>query len=307
MTSIAIGADHRLAGCWYKRSPNVGQRFIDPPVLIVMHYTAGGAGAADWLCDPRAQASAHVVIERDGSIKQIVPFDVVAWHAGPSTWRGRSACNKFSIGIEVANWGNCTRRADGRWYSWAGIEVPASQILVARHKNGGATYGWETFTRAQLATVEELTRALIARYPSLTAIAGHDDIAPRIKVDPGPAFPMERYLRLVQPRAAETAAPAPAGTVRKPDGNVMIADIEASEIIKEAGDGQKTNWLQTLTGGGGLLGLGSYLGFLQGMDWRGIAAVAALGVVVIGIGVLTDWRFRRVKKRRRRMYEEGVA
>src|SRR5690606_32155757 len=48
-----------------------------------------------------ARVSAHVLIRRDGSIVQFVPFTHRAWHAGVSSWRGRTACNDFSAGIEL--------------------------------------------------------------------------------------------------------------------------------------------------------------------------------------------------------------
>ena len=45
--------------------------------------------------------SAHVLIARDGTPTQFVPFDRRAWHAGRSEYCGRTACNDFSVGIEL--------------------------------------------------------------------------------------------------------------------------------------------------------------------------------------------------------------
>ena len=47
------------------------------------------------------QVSAHFLVRRDGSLVQFVPPERRAWHAGASSWRGRSRCNDFSIGIEL--------------------------------------------------------------------------------------------------------------------------------------------------------------------------------------------------------------
>ena len=47
------------------------------------------------------KVSSHLLIKRDGSITQFVPFNKKAWHAGISTFRGREDCNEFSIGIEL--------------------------------------------------------------------------------------------------------------------------------------------------------------------------------------------------------------
>ena len=47
------------------------------------------------------RVSSHYLIRRDGALVQFVPVARRAWHAGASSWRGRSACNDFSIGIEL--------------------------------------------------------------------------------------------------------------------------------------------------------------------------------------------------------------
>ena len=47
------------------------------------------------------RVSAHAVIRRRGEITQYVPFGARAWHAGESSYQGRSACNDFSVGIEL--------------------------------------------------------------------------------------------------------------------------------------------------------------------------------------------------------------
>jgi len=105
-----------------------------------------------------SRVSAHVLIRRDGRIVQYVPFAARAWHAGVSEYRGRPACNDFSIGIELE-----------------GTDETA-------------------YTDAQYSQLEALIRALLAAYPTLSVehIAGHSDIAPGRKTDPGPSFDWAR-------------------------------------------------------------------------------------------------------------------
>jgi N-acetyl-anhydromuramoyl-L-alanine amidase len=103
------------------------------------------------------RVSAHFLIRRDGELVQYVPTGLRAWHAGASTWMGRERCNDFSIGIELEG-------AD---------DVP--------------------FAEPQYDTLAALTRALFERHGVLD-IAGHSDIAPGRKTDPGPWFDWERYL-----------------------------------------------------------------------------------------------------------------
>jgi N-acetyl-anhydromuramoyl-L-alanine amidase len=114
------------------------------------------------------RVSSHVLIARDGSLTQYVPFDERAWHAGTSHWRGRDACNDFSIGIELEG-------AD---------DVP--------------------YDDRQYAALADLVAALQRAYPSLAEgwIAGHSDIAPGRKTDPGPAFDWRRLERAIRDRGA---------------------------------------------------------------------------------------------------------
>lgn len=104
------------------------------------------------------RVSSHVLIARDGRLTQYVPFSMRAWHAGASNWCGREACNDFSIGIELE--GTDDEPYDERQY-------PVLGVLIA---------------------------ALQRAYPALAsgAIAGHSDIAPGRKTDPGPAFDWKR-------------------------------------------------------------------------------------------------------------------
>jgi AmpD protein len=102
------------------------------------------------------RVSSHFLIRRDGSLVQFVPCSQRAWHAGASSWQGRSRCNDFSIGIEL----------EGSDF------VP--------------------FTDNQYKALVRLTRRLCRAY-NIRSIAGHADIAPERKTDPGPYFDWERY------------------------------------------------------------------------------------------------------------------
>jgi AmpD protein len=106
------------------------------------------------------RVSAHFFVRRDGELVQFVGCDRRAWHAGVSTWRGRERCNDFSIGVELEG-------AD---------EVP--------------------YTSRQYRRLATLTRALRLRY-AIDDIAGHSDIAPGRKTDPGAAFDWPRFRSLL--------------------------------------------------------------------------------------------------------------
>jgi AmpD protein len=112
----------------------------------------------------QVRVSAHLLIRRDGELIQFVDLRQRAWHAGRSSFHGRHACNDYSIGIELEG-------AD---------HIP--------------------FDDAQYARLGRVTGQLMRRFPAITAerIAGHSDIAPGRKTDPGPAFDWARYLNCLR-------------------------------------------------------------------------------------------------------------
>lgn len=177
-------------------TPNMGDALLKPS-LLVMHYTAGGSAqeSINWLANKMAKASAHLVIGRDGSVVQMVPFDRVAWHAGISQWKGVRGLNYKSIGIEMDNAGKLTRKGNN-WATYTGKLVPSADVIVLKHRNESTTAGWAKYPEEQIRAAEAVARALVRAY-GLREIVGHDDIAPARKTDPGPAFPMDEFRRNV--------------------------------------------------------------------------------------------------------------
>ena len=169
-------------------SPNFGGA-IDPQYLIV-HYTANGSISETIRHFNKAssEVSAHIVIDRDGTVVQCVSFDRAAWHCGVSRWDDLAGMNGHTIGIELVNWGRLKYR-DGKYYTWAGQEVPQSQTVWLPRKVDGKAYFWQTYTDAQVHACFDVAAAIVKEY-GLMGILGHDDISPRRKDDPGPAFDM---------------------------------------------------------------------------------------------------------------------
>ncbi|MGH6858918.1 MAG: N-acetylmuramoyl-L-alanine amidase [Phyllobacterium sp.] len=199
-------------------SPNVGGALS--PKFLIVHYTASGPDAdiAGYFSQESASVSAHLVIRRDGSISQCVPFNVQAWHAGKSQWTGKDGVhhiglNGSAIGIEIENWGALSRNGAG-WVSWTGTAVDGSRVVEARHKFGTPQCGWEVFTAAQIDTAIAVGRALCSAY-DIEDILGHDDIAPGRKLDPGPAWDMGTFRTRIKGEAANEGAVM---VVRSPGG-----------------------------------------------------------------------------------------
>ena len=184
----------------YRRSPNQSPG-IDP-AYVVMHYTAGASAESsiDWLTNPAARASAHLVVARDGSVTQLVAFDRQAWHAGHSKWRDLEGLNAHAFGIELDNGGPLERRLDGAWYTPFGTVVAEDDVVEAPHRNGGPVRGWHAYSTEQLLAAAEVANLLVHHFDLLDVI-GHDDIARGRKLDPGPAFPMRTFrARVLGPR-----------------------------------------------------------------------------------------------------------
>src|SRR5207244_10288577 len=80
-----------------RKTPNQSSRHGAPVTLLVWHETAGAyQGSVSWLCNPQAQASAHLVVREDGGeCTQLVHLDQKAWHAADF--------NPQSVGVEHAN------------------------------------------------------------------------------------------------------------------------------------------------------------------------------------------------------------
>jgi N-acetyl-anhydromuramyl-L-alanine amidase AmpD len=166
--TIAI-VEHRLVDARYVPAKCVSQRRNKAQALCI-HYTAGHTteGAVRTLTKPPRRvggklkgASAHLVIGRDGEIVQLVPFNLVAWHAGSSEWGGRTRVNDWAIGIELVNRGPLP---DGTW---------------------------QPYPEAQLDALVWVATRLREHYP-VRYVFGHEHCAPGRKRDPGPAFPWAR-------------------------------------------------------------------------------------------------------------------
>ena len=163
------------AGARHCASPNFGARPAGAVLdLVLLHsislppgvYTGDAVerlftNTLDWDAHPYFQTlrglevSAHFLIRRDGALWQFVSCEDRAWHAGASSFQRRDNCNDFSIGVELE-----------------GLEG-------------------DTFEPAQYDGLRTLLCALSEQYP-LRHLAGHSDVAPGRKIDPGPGFEWHR-------------------------------------------------------------------------------------------------------------------
>ena len=153
---------------------------------IVIHFTAGASASssASWLANPTSKASAHFVVGKEGEVYQVVETSNRAWHAGSSVWLDRSGANNYTIGIEVDNPGPLTKDSNGNFKTVYGAAYSGETTMDAT----GARH-YAAYTNKQLEAVRDLCFKLCneLRIDPLM-IVGHEHVAPRRKVDPGPAF-----------------------------------------------------------------------------------------------------------------------
>jgi len=167
--------------CHFIRSPHFNDRPAGTDVdLIVLHAISLPPGEFD-SCSVKdlftakldikthpsftslegLRVSAHFLVDRRGICIQFVPVSKQAWHAGKSSWEGRSNCNDYSIGIEIIGDEN------------------------------------QPFTLKQYRETARLCCVLMDKLPSISInrIVGHSNIAPDRKWDPGRQWDWDHFQR----------------------------------------------------------------------------------------------------------------
>lgn len=196
--------DSRLVGRVVEAANHELRRAGMAPDLLLLHYTGlvDVERAIDWLSRVESRVSCHYVIDTAGTITQMVPETLRAWHAGLSVWAGDTDINSCSVGIEI--------------------------------HNPGHDYGLPEYPEAQLQAVEALSRDIIARWRIAPArVLGHSDVAPLRKIDPGEMFPWARMAAAgvglwCTPETIDAADPGFGPGVGGP--SVRAAQIKLAEI-----------------------------------------------------------------------------
>ncbi len=202
-------------------SPNYGSRYGWKPDRIVNHITAGStaAGALATLCDPKREASAHFVIDKDGAIYQLVALDRAAWANGTSISPSDSRYYGHSTLAVVRN--RCT---NANYYT-----ISIEHVCVS----GGA------LTPEQLTASIELHRYIITEVKRLYGvtipatreyIVGHSEINPKTKPDcPGERFPFDAILEGLQQKEVQSDT---SGTIQIKRGGYYTAKFSGTNATK---------------------------------------------------------------------------
>lgn len=314
------------------------------PTLVVLHDTAGRLepkSSVNWFCSEDCNTSAHVVVERDGSMTQLVHFNRKAWHAGASSWQGKTGCNAFAIGIEIVNPGILGK--DGRaWFhkktekgfTLAGLR----QVKTASHGDGC----WMPYTAEQIETVTNLCKALCGAYPEISDVTAHFVISPGRKIDVNPLFPLAQVRHAAlsvrnkeEPEAAPEIAPAlgQTGTIPAADAPneppqekaSILSDRNFSKLNELADQGSRiAQWLRaikrwfwggsTVIGGGAATlantSSGTKSAFMQIVHEHPLLFVAVAGcvlAVLVYFGIKAVERFLLTAAKDGRYQPRGTA
>jgi N-acetylmuramoyl-L-alanine amidase len=242
-----------------QKSPHAGP-LIDPDFLVI-HYTAtdDSLSAVNWFMNTSSnmdRIAAHIVLDPDGTIIQMVPFNQRANHAGASSWNGVDFFNSHSVGIEIVNPGFAEKTSNGGYRRPIGKDkntgnpiyksYPAGSPFVKtfhKHKFWTAkdNLHWHLFPAAQLKSLYTLSKTIFETYQMVNAL-GHDDISPARKPDPGPAFPWDEFKTKV------FGITNPVGNiyrVKEPTVNMRMEPTTNSPVMRKLGKGYEVGLVGT--------------------------------------------------------------
>lgn len=96
----------------FKQTQNISKNTIKP-IGIVLHHSAGSyIGSVSWCLDPKSKVSYHCIVDLNGDRTVLAKDNQRAWHAGKSSFKGKSDCNSFMLGISVSGDTNTRRLTD---------------------------------------------------------------------------------------------------------------------------------------------------------------------------------------------------
>lgn len=161
----------------YPLSPNTNDSLrIDPHQVkaIVIHVLEGTiAGSVSWFRAPVSKVSTHLIIGKNGTIVQVIPFNFLAFHAGRVEPVKDDKIDRVGI----------FRNPDGSYEDpnkvTIGIELEGNQM--------------SKFTDQQLASCRKVCQLIKDQYHVKTILTHHEIYS--IKTCPGPNFPIGQFRK----------------------------------------------------------------------------------------------------------------
>jgi len=150
-------------------------------LYLFLHHTAGWnnpyATIKSWNNDDRGKIATQFVIggisikdnenKYDGEVVECFTDSGYAYHLGEN---GSSKLHPHSIGIEICNFGQLTKKGD-KYYNYVNVEVPSKYVCDLGYKFRGYQY-WHAYTDAQIEATRLLIKEIGRRHPKLNIMKG---------------------------------------------------------------------------------------------------------------------------------------
>lgn len=165
------------------------------PKVVVIHFTCSYNLPDTVEYFKRDVTDIHLLVDKDATTVQMVPFNRTADHAGKSSWNGYSSLNRYAIGIEAINIGPLIKK--GNDYIDCYKRIHRGKVI--RYPMLGYEY-WEPFTDAQLNKIIDIVATLCIHYKiPVKNVCAHHEASPGRKVDVGGCIgmTMDQFRSLV--------------------------------------------------------------------------------------------------------------
>lgn len=236
--------NHRLGAAEWKPTKHV--RGVIDPTLVVVHGTASSLSkysAVKYCQNNSRKVAYHIIIERDGTIVQLAPFNRRVNHAGRSTWNGREWCNGYSIAIGLVDPGHLkgTRQKAKAWY---GEWFDEGDGLVAKNTpQHGKGHVWLPYTPEQHAALDVVVTEIEAVYPGID-IQGHWAVSPGRKIDPNPLVDLQSIGFSGLSDVGESASETIANQELSHSGDASVCEPAGVILARQSREYKSTNLLK---------------------------------------------------------------
>jgi N-acetyl-anhydromuramyl-L-alanine amidase AmpD len=166
---------------------------------LVVHYTVSGSSSSNAQGVLKYLASRGLgcmVMDRAGTIyiaENVELEESVAWHAGTSSWKGKTGLSRYCMGMEICSWGKLNSSTKPRVTGDIRESVEVDNIKAGEY---------EAYSDAQEKALRDfiLWQLDVNDEFEIDYVVGHDEIAPGRKSDPGASLSMtmpayRSYLR----------------------------------------------------------------------------------------------------------------
>ncbi len=162
---------------------------ISPDFIIIKNISQPFAYTYKENNISQTKPDVHLVIDRIGNITQLIPFNKQVCGEIHGSWGIYKNIKSRAIVIALENHGRLCKQDDS-FISWEGTVLEKTDVFEGTHRNEDSPNYWEKYPKGQTLITEKINQCLVTTY-KVKCILGYEEVCPGLKVDPGPAFPLE--------------------------------------------------------------------------------------------------------------------